>query len=170
MQSTMVSLDIGWNNLRRVLQDYGWYFITVARNYLDRNGTNASGTLSDSMDWDVEIDDDRMSVGVWIEDYWYYVENGRKAGKWPPPPKIEEWILIKPIQPYADKRGRIPSIKQLTYLIGRKIAENGTDPQPFFQKAVNDTKKKFEPLIAEAIEQDISDYLDKVLELTKVFL
>lgn len=164
------ALDIQWNNLRRVLQDYGWYFITLARKYLDENGTNASGTLSKTMDWDVEIDDDRMSVGVWIEDYWEYVENGRKAGKFPPPPKIEEWVLIKPVNPYPNKKGKAPTVKQLAYLIGRKIAEKGTDPQPFFEKAKEETRKHFIPLINDAIEKDIIEYLQTTVDLTKAFL
>lgn len=163
-------LDIQWNNLRRTLQDYGWYFITLARKHLEENGTNASGFLSDSMRWDVEIDDDMMTVGVWIADYWYYVENGRKAGKMPPLPKIEEWIYIKPVDIRPDERGRTPSVRSLAYLIARKIGREGTSPQPFFKLAKDEARQHFEPLIREAIEKDIMDYIDATLSLTKTFL
>lgn len=164
----MASIDIKWNRLYRTLQEFGWDFIKTARKYLSENDTNASGTLSDSMEYEVEINDDMMSVGVWIEDYWYYVENGRKPGKRPPIPKIEEWVLIKPVEP-REINGRVPSVKQLSFAIANKIAKEGTEPQPFFRRAVEETKRKYEPLIAEAIQEDLIDYITEAADLSRLF-
>ena len=116
------SLDIKWTHLRKALEDYGQYFIDRARENLGRNGSYASGTLGDTMEYIVEIDDTHYSVQISIENYYEYVENGRKAGKFPPPTAIMDWILVKPIHPQPDANGKTPSINSLAFLIGRKIA------------------------------------------------
>lgn len=164
----MANIDIKWNRLNKVLQEYGWDFIKTARRILEENGTNASGALSSNMDYEVEINDDEMKVGVWMEDYWYYIENGRSAGKRPPIPAIEQWIYIKPVEP-REVDGKTPSVKSLAFAIANSIAENGTDPQPFFEKAKEETRKKYEPLISDAIREDLIDYISEASELTQLF-
>lgn len=56
---------------------------------------------------------------------------GRKAGKMPPwreGSDLETWVIAKPIVPYPDDRGFIPTLSQITFLIARKIAREGTNP------------------------------------------
>ena len=124
----MSSLDIKWTNLTGVLERFADRFMELARRYLQDNGTNASGELSQSLDKIIEIGEDSFSVKISLADYWKYVEEGRGPGKFPPPPAIRNWIEVKPVQPYPDARGRIPTVDQLTFLNGRKIAEEGTSP------------------------------------------
>ena len=158
---------IKWDNLRRVLQEYGEYFIQSARDDLQANKTNASNLLTDTMRSIVQIYDDHFEVDIELQDYWYYVDNGRRPGKFPPPNKIKEWIKIKPVMPYADKNGRVPTVDQLTFLIGRKIATEGTDPQPFFKKNIKPTYDHFQEAIALAIDEDLKVYIeDLVLQRT----
>lgn len=161
----MAHIDsIEWNNLRRVLQEYGDYFIQLARNDLGANGSNASFALNDSMRTVVNIFDDRMEVDIELEDYWYYVEHGRNAGKFPPVNKIKEWISVKPVMPYPDKKGRIPTVDQLAFLIGRKISKEGTDPHPFFEKNIKPTYEHFQNAIAYAIDADLGEYVERVVQ------
>ena len=146
-----------------VLQQYGDYFIQLAREDLQANNTNASYTLSDTMRTIVNIFDDRMEVDIELQDYWYYVEHGRRPGKFPPVNKIKEWIRVKPVTPYADSKGRMPTVDQLAFLIGRKIATEGTDPQPFFEKNKKITNDHFKDIIAQAIDADIADYIERAV-------
>lgn len=115
-------MDIEWKHLKRVLADYGQYFIDLARTYLGENHSYASGTLGDTMDYQVLINDERMAVGIELEDYWVYVEKGRKPGKFPPIEDIMEWITVKPVtpRPYS----YTPSVKSLSFLIQRSIKES----------------------------------------------
>ena len=131
-------MDIKWTHLRKVLSDYGTYFIDLARKYLGQNGSYASGTLGDTMTFEVKIDDERMAVGVEMEDYWQYVEYGRKPGKQPPVERIMEWIKVKPIKikPYT----YTPSIKSLAFLIQRSIKEDKGYAPP--QSALQDWIEK----------------------------
>ena len=155
----MEELKIEWRHLKETLENFADYFIQAARDNLQKNKSNASYDLYNSFEKIIEIGDDWFSVKISLEDYWYYVENGRKAGKFPPLPKIQEWIEIKPIQPYPDSNGKIPSVEQLSFLIGRKIANEGTEPHPFFEPAKEDAISRFELSIDLAIEEDIDEYI-----------
>lgn len=154
---------IKWTHLREVLQQYGDYFIQLAKDDLQANRTNASYTLSDTMRTIVNIFDDRMEVDIELQDYWYYVEHGRRPGKFPPVNKIKDWIRVKPVTPYADSKGRIPTVDQLAFLIGRKISKEGTDPQPFFEKNKKITYDHFQEAIALAIDEDVAEYIEDLL-------
>lgn len=165
---------IVWNHLKEVLQRFGEYFIEEARRNLLNDGSNASGTLTDSMVFNVIVDDSHYEVTVTLEDYWYYVENGRKAGKFPPLGKIEEWINVKHIVPQvghlSNGKTYLPTVKQLAFLIGRKIAKEGTEGTGFFSRSKEDTKKYFEESIRLAIQEDIGDYVADVLtQIPRIF-
>lgn len=96
----------------------------IYREKLDEKNINASGTLSNTVEAEVEIRGNKIIVSLNLQDYWKFVEEGRPPGGYPPPPNIANWIRIKPIIPDA-RSGKIPSEKQLVYLISRKIATKG---------------------------------------------
>lgn len=154
---------IKWTNLERVLNEAGDYFIQEARNHLGENRNYASGLLGDSMEKIIEIGEDYYSLSISLQDYWYYVENGRKPGRFPPPNKIEEWVKIKPVTPYTMKNGKLPTTKQLAFLIGRKIAREGTQPHPFFKPAKEDTIAHFRDMIDYAIDADVAVYVEELV-------
>ena len=93
-------------------------------NLLDA-GKRASGNLVNSakayVDWNGTV----LSISMELQDYWKYVEYGRKPGKFPQVDKIRQWIKVKPVLPRPGKNGKIPSENTLAYLIGRKIATKG---------------------------------------------
>lgn len=182
MKGFSVDMNIEWRRLREVLERYAEYFIELSRRELFQNNTNASGALTNSFRSKVIIDHDRYEVWIELEDYWKYIEYGRKPGKFPPLNKIKEWIRVKPVHPHTmtltrvwytngRKRGEpktirnerkyqaLPTTDQLAYLIGRKIAEKGTDPQPFFNKAKEDAYNYFRNAIDYAIAEDVENWI-----------
>lgn len=112
-------LDIEWTHLRQVLEDFAEYLIQTAKDNMSKNHSYASGELADSMDYRVEIKDDRYAVYIEMESYWYYVEKGRKAGKIPPVHRIYEWINQKGIAP----RPSTPSVESLSFAIQKSIKD-----------------------------------------------
>lgn len=61
-------------------------------------------------------------------DYFKYLIYGRGPGKFPPPAKMEEWVIANPdVLSRARHVYRSLTEKQLGFLIGRKIAREGTD-------------------------------------------
>ena len=156
-------MDIKWTNLERVLIQFADRFIEIARDNLRNNNTNASWELDQSLEKIVEIGEDSFSVKISMADYWYYVENGRGPGKFPPPPAIRSWIEVKPVTPYPDSQGRIPTVDQLTFLISRKISREGTSAQPFFEPAKEQAIREFSQAIDDAIAADIDAYIEEAV-------
>lgn len=160
----MEALQIKWTTLERVLNEFADQFIQNARDNLQSNGSIATGELYDSFEKIVEIGDDWFKVSVSLADWWKYVENGRGPGKYPPPDAIRNWIEVKPVTPYAGVDGKVPSVEQLTFLISRKIAEEGTDPKPFFEPAKEQTIRDFEERISLAIQEDVSNFILEIVD------
>lgn len=112
-------------------------FALALKERLEKNGSNASGMLSNSIKGKVKYDGKYVSVFVDLEDYWKYVENGTKP-HFPPVDAIKQWIRVKPVLPRPLKDGKLPTENQLAYLIGRKISKVGTKAQPFLSTTIID--------------------------------
>lgn len=139
-------------------------FCTELRNTLSNNGTDASGELSKSIKGIVKQDGKWVIISIQMEDYWKYVENGTKP-HFPPIDAIKKWITIKPVLPRPLKNGKLPTTNQLAYLIGRKIAQKGTLPKPFFNPTLNDFDLvgKVYNEVLNLIEEQITKEIDKEL-------
>lgn len=160
----MSTLDIKWTSLERVLNEFADQFIQNARDGLQADGSIATGELYDSFEKIIEIGEDYYSVKISLADYWQYVNDGRKPGKFPPPPAIRNWIEVKPVNPYPLPNGKTPSVEQLTFLISRKIANEGIEPTHFFDEAKEQTIRDFEDRINYAIEEDVSNFVIEIVE------
>lgn len=119
---------------------------------------NASYKLLNSVETTVKRGDDTFTVTINLEDYWYYVENGRGPGKFPPIDKILEWIRIKPVIPYSDSRGRLPTEEQLAFLISRKIANEGTEGRKVLYETVEELNNYYLPLLQQALDRDFARF------------
>lgn len=177
---------IKWKHLRKVLEQFGKELVDAYISNLDQRSIHASHKLADSVKYELVAGERTMAIDISLAEYWKYVEYGRKAGKFPPLRSIEQWIKVKGIQPMTRTQssvmkwvrhkgrihrhdGRVPSIKSLAYLIGRKIAEEGIQPRPILTTAIDDVYKRFAEAIDKAVTQDIKAEVDITLaELYKL--
>lgn len=113
-------------------------FLTVYKQLLLGADKRASGKLIDSASMKTEWQGDKFIVYLQVEEYYKYVEEGRKAGKFPPIDKIREWIRVKPVLPQPFN-GKLPTENQLSFLIARKIAEKGIEPTPRIETALRES-------------------------------
>lgn len=150
-----------FENLEKVLNDFGKFLVEEYKDNLILNDKNASDALYKSVKYQVHTDRGRIEVNLSLLDYWKYIENGRKAGKWPPISAIEKWIEVKPILPRPMDNGQLPTAKQLAFLISRKIGLEGIAPQPLLQQSVDSVMDSMMEFIEEAITKD----LEKNMEL-----
>ena len=157
-------LDIKWIRLTEVLNDFADAFIQNARDNLQANQSNASYNLYNSFEKIIEVGEDYFKVSISLADYWQFLERGRGPGKFPPLDKIRDWIDVKPVNPEPLSNGKIPSVEQLSFLIGRKIANEGTEGRPFFEPAKEQTIREFEERINMAIEEDVSNFILELVE------
>ena len=156
--------DIKWTRLTEVLNEFADAFIQNARNNLEANQSNASYNLYNSFEKVIEVGEDYFKVSISLADYWQFLEKGRGPGKFPPVDKIKEWIEVKPVNPTPLSNGKTPSVEQLSFLISRKIANEGTEGKPFFEPAKEQTIREFEDKINQAVEEDVSNFILELVE------
>ncbi len=154
---------ISFTRLAAVLEEYGTKVCENYRQELTTRGKNASGVLGETVRYIVKRETASYAVDLSLADYWQYVEYGRRPGKFPPPDKILEWVRIKPVLPRPLASGKLPTEKQLAFLIGRKIAREGIAPTPALSSSSEATYDQFLTRLGEAISADLAQAVDGVL-------
>lgn len=129
-----------WDATQRVLED-------LAPRMLDEykelgNTENVSVTVGD------------LEVTLHLPSYWYYIEHGRGPGKFPPIEAIQNWMTVKHIVPREDR-----TVPQVSYLIARKIAREGTQGKHAVQGTIDYVKNTFFPRLYSAIVSDVKSNL-----------
>ena len=124
--------------------------------------------LEDTITTQVTVDGKSFTASLRMNKYWEYIEYGTGPARgrekyWPNSSAIAKWIEIKPVIPRPDGNGRIPTPKQLTYLISRKIHDEGITGTHDFDHAREAILPKYYELIQEALTEDIGDFLWKML-------
>lgn len=145
-----------WDNTYKVLQEYAVRLRNTYQDKLIKDGKIASGELLNSVEYIIDRDGNSISVSLQLAEYWKWVENGRGPGKFPPIDAIMSWIRIKPIIP-DERSGRLPTEKQLAYLIGRKIAEEGIEAGNQLSDTQKELQEEWMRKIEEAITKDVEE-------------
>ena len=158
----LVSSEI-LQNFLATLDEYAEKAEELYKRKLTDKGINASYKLLNSVETTVKRNDDEFTVTINLEDYWYYVENGRKAGRFPPIDKILEWIRVKPVIPYSDSRGRLPTEEQLAFLIARKISEQGTEPKHVLAETVEELNREYLPRLKQSLDNDFNRFSYEII-------
>lgn len=137
-------------------------YISLLRN------SRASGTLIDTASWKVEKTSEGYNIIFVLEDYYYYIEFGRKPGTFPPVDAIKQWISQKPILPtpitLPNGRQVLPTENQLAFLIGRKIKEKGIEGNYYLEQAVDKYYEDLSEALKDKYIADIQSIID--VELT----
>ena len=160
--------------LQKVLQDFATDIRDRYRDVLANNDHIASRKLVDSIKTQVVIGDNYYEVTMTLEDYWKYVEEDTPP-HWPPRDAILKWIEVKPIIPRPDDNGRIPSPKQLAFLIGRAMAgqspnqeklknpNGGTTGTHDLAQTMEDILPWWREQISQALGHDMENYIRKIV-------
>lgn len=121
-------------------------------------GSMASGDLFD-FDYVININGNYFSLVFKLQEYWQYVEYGRRAGKQPPIESIEDWIRIKPIIPYPIN-GKVPDTRQLAFLIARHIGREGIEGKKYLTNVMySDKAEDIIQEIKQAFANQVNNYL-----------
>lgn len=144
-------------NLERVLNEYGQAVQDEYKLRLLSDKKTASFNLVDSVRYIYTSNGRKFEISLNLAPYWRYVEYGRKPGKFPPPDKILEWVRIKPLLPRENDNGKLPTEKQLAYLIGRKIAKEGIEAGNQLQDTVDAINHTYLLKIYDAIDKDLAE-------------
>ena len=139
----------------------------VASDYQDelkKFNSIATGELH-NVDFEVNVNGGTYTVSLILQDYWKYVEQGRQPGKFPNVGKIQEWIKVKAIIPRPMKDGKLPTEKQLAFVIGKSIKEKGIQPKPALANALkkNDTQlNRIKEAVSKSLDKEIKQMLKEL--------
>lgn len=114
--------------------EYGELLVKNLKRSLVDEGKYNTGTLVDTMYYDVKVNEDGKSViNITAEDYLRYVDKGRRPGRFPPIRKISKWASSKGIS------------QRYVFPIARKIAEKGIKATNVVKKSIEKTNREFLP-------------------------
>lgn len=164
----MVNIDdlgeIKLDNVKMILDEYALKFQELVKRNItnkDERGWNhvASTNLLASIHTSIEIGNEKYTVYLHSKEYLKYLENGTKP-HWPPTKPILEWVRNKKL-PTKESTGdkTLPTEKQLTYLIRKKISEDGTNAYPIVANTQQELNEIYAGKLVEALEKDIHNWL-----------
>lgn len=113
----------------------------------------------------VQIHGHSIKIGFTLPQEWKYVENG-SSPHFPPPQAIEDWVKLKPVEKYPLPSGKIPTDEQVAFLIGRKIAREGTEGDHLLEEAI--IRTDFFNRMTRIIQAEIAEHYNK--EITKILM
>ena len=141
--------------VRKVLTEYKTRFEELIKTKIQKKDKIASGNLLANISTKIEVDGSVYTVILNSLDYLKYLETGTKP-HWPPTKPILKWIKDKrlPTREYTGDKS-LPTEKQLTYLVRRKIAKEGTEPNYIIAETIEELNEIYLKRLQEALEIDI---------------
>jgi len=149
-------------SLIAVLGAYGRALVENYREGLKDGDHIATKNLYNSVSTEVKLNGQSFVVEFTMPFYGEFLEQGTRP-HFPPLNDIEKWIRVKKIVPRRDDQGRLPTERQLAYLIARKISEEGTKATNLFEKANALTLNEWYQKIDQALTTDISNNLEEII-------
>lgn len=150
--------------MTEITQDIEQVCADLLQRYKDKvedTGHKASGTLNTAT-YRVSWDGKWFELSFNLEYYWKYLENGTKP-HFPPIDAIENWITVKRIVPQSINN-RVPTTRQLAYLICREISKNGTKPTKLLQKTIDESDDLIDKIV-DLLTQQLEEEIDKEVTL-----
>lgn len=159
----------------QALNAFKKFVIQQSRSRLTKGRKNVNKKLYNSIDGDVKVSANSISLSFFMEDYGVFQDKGVSGtkkkyntpfsytSKRPPRKTLEEWISKRRFQ-FRDKKGKFMSYKSMSFLIQRSIFEKGIKPSLFFTKPFEQGFKKLPDELIEAYGLDVEELLEFTLK------
>lgn len=151
-----------FTNVIQFLNDFGKELADKYQRKLVNDDAVSSGKLLNSIRYIFNNNNTSFEISMEMAEYWKYVENGRKSGKFPPISAIREWVKVKRVIP-RPYNGKLPTENQLAFLIARSISKKGIRPKPIFNDTLDDAMNYFENGLEDAFTKDVEAEMDKIM-------
>jgi len=140
---------------KKVLDNYKKVLVNDLKRQLNKPNSNLDKSIS------ARKLDNKMGIGVYMNEYGINVNQGRSAGKFPPIDKIKDWIIRNDIQSKTINSAKPSTLSQLAFLIGRSIEKKGIRPTRFIDIVIDKVEPKLTLDLANAYLKDLNEELDK---------
>ncbi len=144
------------------MENWAQLAIKAIANELKEKGVTFSGGSESELIGSAEVKTNlnQLAVQILMNDYWFYVDQGRKAGKVSEAgrKKIERWIKRKGIESFKNPK-KLPfdkHLKSLSFLITRKLKSVGYKGKFFIDAAIT---QRLVDQLSEDVAETIEDYL-----------
>lgn len=157
-----------FKRVEKVLNDFADLMVDGYKERLASEGINASGSLSNSVSAQVELNGTVFEVSLSLNEYWKYIEDGRlptkNNGNGELRRNILQWIKAKPVLPKPFE-GKLPTEEQLAYLISRKIHKEGYEGKEPLKKTFEVVEEMLKDDLTNAFAEDIIEDIEKIIVL-----
>ena len=175
---------------REILDEYAQRFIDALHSSLEKHDRVVGGGLFQSVKASTKILGQKVILEISMEDYWKWVDEGRKAGGKQPPPQAmlkhianrgERWnpVAQSISKQYKNKKGLLvqrkkplpmdKARKSLAFLIGRSIKKHGIKPTHFASEVMHDSDllDEFRKDLNIAVGRNIKIEIEQEIKKTK---
>ena len=152
------------SNIQSILYQVAYDVALDYQTELRNQGISATGALA-NVDFEVTIGENGYNISLTLPDHWKYVEYGRRPGKFPNVASLQEWIQVRKILPRPMANGKLPTEKQLTFMIGNSIKENGIPARPVLANTLEKNKdmiNKVKDAVALGFDKEIKKMLKEL--------
>ena len=150
-----------FDNLETFVNNFVDELIANYKYLLQRDKKVASSSLINSVKNNgVTIKNNEIQGNISIADYWKYVENGRRSGKFPPPNKIFDWAKQRSL---PRVKASVRERQSFSFLVGRKIAKEGIKPGNQLNEALEMTWHNLGDKINTAVGIDLEKYVKNMV-------
>lgn len=104
-----------------------------------------------------------MKIQVDMLDYWKYVNDGRKPGKYVPIKPLIQWIRQKGFNRASTGRFKKFNVKGMAFAVSKNIQKFGIQPTYFYDDAVDGFIDRFDEEGVRALGIDIKNFFEKVV-------
>ena len=132
-----------------VIKQYGVKAISEIIAKLKKYNKSASGRLINSLTYSIVDTVEGILAQIKGEDYFEYIESGRKPGRIPPITPLLKWVRLKGL-PEAS-----------AYAIAKKIGKFGIKPRPILSEVIEENKFAEGTELEEALSTDIENYIEE---------
>lgn len=125
-----------------------------------------TGALYNSIE--VKFDPSQNEIQVSMLDYWKYVNDGRKPGKYVPIKPLMQWIRSKGFNKNK-QTGKFQKfkIKNVAFAISTNIKKFGIAPTYFYDNAATKFEEAFEDEAVKALGIDFENFFERTFESNK---
>lgn len=160
---------MAFENTSQALRQVGGLVTRRLSQNLQEDNSIASGKLDSSIAFRAFSTNNQLGINIEMEDYWVYVDEGRKAGRMPPVSKIEQWLSYPNVRSKISQGNDAPiqNVEGLAYVIAKKIGREGTKGNDFATNVFESSliTKEVPALIESAIGEDLEEIFDKAFEI-----
>ena len=157
---------------QKALNDFGKYVVQQSRTNLTKGKKNASKRLYDSIEYQVNVGANDLSVVFSMEDYGKFQDLGVSGvkkkyntpysykDKMPPAKAFSDWVVRKGLKGIRDEKGRFIKRKSLQFIIARSVYTKGIKPSLFFTKPFERAFERLPQELQEKFGIDLQNAFD----------